>query len=326
MVVRSSELEKIKKNFNSFEFETKFSPTEYNKDYNEFGLIYLDKFVFTNHRKIELRWFQKPEKKGFYMPFHSASPRSWKRNLIIGFYHRIIKSNTTQEGLSMDLNLFHEDIKLSGYPEQFIASLSTELESIIARNGIKVSEQQTEAENEVSITVKLPYFHKQVFDRILLMKKHLKKLIKNFNLHIITTAFRAENILSKYRKLRVESENRSNLVYSFSCCCGEGEYVGETRSRLSARIRSHIHQKNLSSIYEHVTNCKPFQISYKKFRRKNGFSDTPSKLIDFCVPFFKTLRHTRETLERKFVESLIINNTKPNLNCQVKNRSIELVF
>ena len=61
----------------------------------------------------------------------------------------------------MDLNLFHEDIKLSGYPKQFIASLSTELESIIARNGIKVSEQETEAENEVSITVKLPYFHKQ---------------------------------------------------------------------------------------------------------------------------------------------------------------------
>ena len=73
------------------------------------------------------------------------------------------------------------------------------------------------------------HFHDQsVFDKLILMKKQLYKILPNANIRIILTCFRVENLVSKYRNVSLDNHQKHDLIYLFRCCCEKASYMGET--------------------------------------------------------------------------------------------------
>ena len=52
-----------------------------------------------------------------------------------------------------------------------------------------------------NISLKMPFHNQAIYDRLILMKKRIRKIIPNANIHIITSCFRVENVVCKYRKI-----------------------------------------------------------------------------------------------------------------------------
>ena len=115
-------------------------------------------------------------------------------------------------------------------------------------------------------------------------------------------------------------------MYIFRSCCEEGTYIGETGLTLAARIESHVRQKQLSAISAHVITCPQFTTSFQEFRDENHLANVPSSLKKYIGRYFEKLKFTNGFHERRFMESLLINQHSPNLNSQVNSKPLEILF
>ena len=158
------------------------------------------------------------------------------------------------------------------------------------------------------------------------MKKHIRRIIPNANIHIITTCFRTENIVSKYRKIQIEDIEKQDLVYKFRCSCGDETYIGETGLTLAARIDSHIRQKESSAIYAHVKYCTDFQKRFKSYLKDEQLEYLPSTMKKFIGRYFEKLKFTNGFRERRFIESILIKEHSPTLNSQIQSKPLEILF
>ena len=44
------------------------------------------------------------------------------------------------------------------------------------------------------------------------MKKYIRKILLNNNIHIMTKCFRVENLVSKYRKMEIEEKEKKTYI------------------------------------------------------------------------------------------------------------------
>ena len=107
-------------NLNSEELVFTSERPQHNTFYNEFGITFLDKFIYTAHKKVVIRWYRKPQKGNHIMPFDSACPKHWFKSVILGTYTRIIDSNNTASGLMADIDRFKTILIANNYPESYI--------------------------------------------------------------------------------------------------------------------------------------------------------------------------------------------------------------
>ena len=166
--------------------------------------------------------------------------------------------------------------------------------------------------------LKIPCHHPCVFDKLILMKKQLYKILPEVNIHIITTYFRFENVVSEFRKVSIDSYQKHGLIYMFRCCCGQASYVGETGLTLAVRIKSHMRQKSDSAITSHIDECSVYKIAYNRFLRENFIPDVPSSAQKYVQRYFEKLKFTNGSRDRRFNTSLLIKKFSPNLNSQKK--------
>ena len=145
----------------------------------------------------------------------------------------------------------------------------------------------------------------------------------NANIHIITTCFRVENLVSKYRKLSLDNHQKHDLIYLFRCCCEKATYVGETGLTLAARIKSHLRQKSDSAISSHLSECSVYKIAYNKFLIENKIPDVPSNAQKYVQRYFEKLKFTNGSSERRFIESLLIKSIRLILICRSKASPLE---
>ena len=220
--------------------------------------------------------------------------------------------------------MFPRSTDKNSYPKQFIDSFNGTLKSMLDND--PKPKVENNARDGPKVNIKIPFHHQVIFDKLMLMKKLLQKIIPQANIHIITTCFRVENLVSKYRKIEIEQNQKHDLVYIFRCCCEEGTYVGETGLTLAARIESHVRQKQLSAITAHVKTCPQFTKSFQEFRDQNHFADVPSILKRYIGRYFEKLKFTNGFHERRFMESLLIKQYSPNLNSQVNSRPLEILY
>ena len=121
MVVKRSDLDKIRQQLSSQEFKFNFEFETFDAQYSEFGCPFLDKFIYVQNNNIQLRWYKKLNSSTNVLNFNSSSPLSRNKSIILGGYRRILDSCTTSEGLNLDIMKYNEILKQNRYPNYFMS-------------------------------------------------------------------------------------------------------------------------------------------------------------------------------------------------------------
>ena len=142
----------------------------------------------------------------------------------------------------------------------------------------------------------------------------------------MTTCFRVENIVSKYRKIAIKDMEKQNLVYKFRCCCGNWTYKSESGLTLAGRSESHMRQKEDFAFYAHVKHCPSFQKNFKLFLKDNQLEYLPLTMTKNIGRYFEKLKFTKSHHERRFIEKILIKQHSSNLNSQIHIKPLEIFF
>ena len=110
---------------------------------------------------------------------------------------------------------YNEKLKQNRYPNYFI-SAKNRLQQMI--EGVQ-PDRENKSPNQNILSIKIPFDHHIILNKLMSLKKRLCNLIPEFNSYIITTCFRAETIVSKYK---------SDLIYKFQSECKEASCIGQT--------------------------------------------------------------------------------------------------
>ena len=102
--------------------------------------------------------------------------------------------------------------------------------------------------------------------------------------------------------------------------------ISSTINKLTIQLFCHVRQKQLSAISAHVITCPQFTTSFQEFRDENHLANVPSSLKKYIGRYFEKLKFTNGFHERRFMESLLINQHSPNLNSQVNSKPLEILF
>ena len=108
-------------------------------------------------------------------------------------------------------------------------------------------------------------------------------------------------------KDKISSEQRSFVVYLFSCGGCKASYIGETTRNLMVRIEEHLSSGKGSIIFEHIS---------QNSRCKDLCNKTSFKIIDSANSEFRL----------KIKEAIHITLKKPTLNKQIKHVVLNIVI
>ena len=112
------------------------------------------------------------------------------------------------------------------------------------------------------------------------------------------------------------------MIYPKICNCGVPS-IGETKRRLSSRIKEHGRPTCESAISEHISECKFYR---SKLDESHGDQLNPSVKFNFLKDHFKVLhQNLNKYNQRKTFEAVCIKMLKPKLNEQVKSRSVNFI-
>ena len=125
-------------------------------------------------------------------------------------------------------------------------------------------------------------------------------------------------------KDKVNSLNKANVVYSFTCPGCSKIYIGKTARNLITRLEEHVEGRE-SAINLHLNSCfvyhdylSIFKVFYYEFnfqRHKHTTIISSTKIIDIETNWLKLL----------FLEAYYIKTLKPELNTGVRaGRDLQL--
>ena len=152
---------------------------------------------------------------------------------------------------------------------------------------------------------KLPYignFSNEIKTKI---SQVCQKYCKELKIELSFSLFKTGSLFSV--KDSIPSEERSFVVYLFSCSGCNASYIGETTRKLLTRIEEHFSYGKGSVIYEHISKSS----ICKESCDKNSF-----KIIDTANTEFQL----------KIKEAIHITLSKPTLNKQIKHERLNIII
>ena len=146
------------------------------------------------------------------------------------------------------------------------------------------------------------------------MKKKLARIL-NINISVIFSQLKVLHMLNKNIKLNLSKENVTNCVYLYKCPCSKGNYIGETKLRIDERMKSHMFQRQDSSIFSHVTTCDHFKTKFRDFCLVEGLEiSSISVMRKYIIENIKILEKCSSDFDRRWLEGFNIRIRSPHLN------------
>ena len=118
---------------------------------------------------------------------------------------------------------------------------------------------------------------------------------------------------------KTEHKNALNCVYLFTCCCGL-RYIGECEN-LRNRCIDHQQPSKSTAIHSHTAVCEQFKSKFDNFSRIDNFENR----FAFLREKFQVLHSNLEYRTRIQFEALEIRLRGPQLNKQVKHKSLQII-
>ena len=240
-------------------------------------MAHLDMLMIHENNSLSSTWYSKPSDTGLVMNFHALAPKKYKRSVVSGMVHRIVRACSSDEHVQNSLAKAKTILMKNQYPSQFIDKIFQE-----TLDKIQEAEQATcdpsvhditDASDENSVTgietsgtttLEPDDSHGINIDKKELFRffvQYRGKCTDHFSraLHklgapcIVVKTLRKLKTVMPSLKPPVKKEFRSCVVYKITCPSCQACYVGQTSRHLQTRISEH---KNISGpVRKHFLSC-----------------------------------------------------------------------
>ena len=264
---------------------------------NEGKLPFLDVLLSRHGNTISTSIYRKPTFTGLGMNFLSFIPEQFKINAIKTLLYRSFHLCSDWISIHTELAYLTKYFQNNKFPLHLIQrNIRTFLNKTLS------PKPNTTTEKPTFHYVSLPYYGLSSYALRKKLNKVLKHYYPNTVFRFIFTNSNTIHSLFKHKE-SPPSNLVSNIVYQFKCPHCNMRYVGQTQRNLTLRFAEHSGKSARTG--RPISN--PFNSSIRNHSEllKHSFNET-----DFTI-----LHKARNSLDLPILESLYIQHTKPQLNC-----------
>ena len=248
---------------------------------------------------ISSTWYRKKTDTGLVMNYHSLAPEIYKRSVVIGMVHRIIRSCSSWKFIHESLEKAKNILNNNQYPPSFYDPIIAKcIKSFVAPDDDEKENDDTDENDKIQEKMVFLQYRGRVTDKF---KYALMKL--ELPIKVILTLRKLKTVLPSL-KPSIEKSFKSGIVYQITCPRCKSRYVGQSVRHLLTRINEH--SRKSTPVGSHFQLCNKSTISM----------DSDVEILDNC-------NSQRQLLIK---EALFINSIKPNLNTKDEYRSHTLVI
>ena len=150
------------------------------------------------------------------------------------------------------------------------------------------------------------------------LKKKLKRCLNISDVRIVTRTTTTKLNMFTNVKDKTPKENKSNVVYEFTCQKCSNSYIGKTERTLLERAKEHAYKDNDSAINKHLQSC---------YESDDLTNKTNKELVNLVVNNTKVIDSARnwnlllykEALHIKRRECVLNNGLKASKELQLFN-------
>ena len=259
-------------------------------------LSFLDVSVCRVNNIFETNVFRKKTYTGLGMNFSSSIPITYKRSLIGCLVSRAYTICSNYKHLTEELDYLRRYFLSNGFPLRFIESCFRN-----SLNKIFIDKEPISLASPKIMYLKLPFYGTYSY----VMKRKLSQLFRKYypeiSLRVIMTNTNTIGKLFQFKD-RLPDILCSRIVYKYSCGDCGATYVGKSQRHLHTRIAEHkglsirtgqpLAKPSFSNIRNHAWQCN------HRIVKDN----------------FKIITRSENNQDLHILESLAINQHKPNLN------------
>ena len=251
--------------------------------------------------ELSTKIYRKLNSEALYVPWTSFGPTKQKLGVLTGMVKRFTRLCSPCH-LEEELKTLQNTFLALGYPGGLISKVITRAKSSSALKMI--------GPQKCPVYLKLPFLGKVSENFATRISEEIGQVFGSVRLRTVLYTYRP---LSGIYKDVSPIQEKSNIIYKFSCHCGSG-YVGKTSQRFHLRINQHVPKIIRSWI--NGTSAQP---------KKNYFSAIGQHLLDnqVCAKNFKensfsVVARAENSFQLHILEALYIQSLKPSLCKQKK--------
>jgi hypothetical protein len=244
LLIKHDDIDFLLNQFHSFDRNIRFTYDVFSDEPPHFLDLNLDGNKFSIYRKHTFT--------GQYTHFDSFVP--WKHRIawIRSLLGRINKICSPTK-LAQELQFLKKIASWNGYPKSVVFSLIKRFN----QNTTNDQDNNTTESNETRPTLwpEMPYIGTKGEQLLRALKRKLLRCLNITNVQIRTRVTTTKLNLFTNAKDKVPKQNKSNVVYQFTCPKCNNSYIGKTDRTLLERVKEHAYKDKESAVYKHLDCC-----------------------------------------------------------------------
>ena len=168
------------------------------------------------------------------------------------------------------------------------------------------------------MSIVLDYTSPHIEQYICRLTRRMSEILPDFRVDICYRTIKVTKIFSGHAKAQIAQNDRSNVVYQFTCDC-KNIYIGQTKRFLRIRAEDHQRASSGSHVFSHITDCTHYIKKAHEYalNQKDKFTSPPkAKLSYFKSRFSIIAKGFRNDYERRRCEAYHIRLKRPKINDQ----------
>ena len=251
VLIKESEIQNVIDTFNSFDRNLKFTVDTF----EDGNIHFLDISVLPDG---STEVYSKPTNTGLYSHYKSYIPWKYKISWARSLFYRAKKICSNNLLFRTQQERINKILSWNGFPSFVRKKLLANFKESYEHKTIPREENQyNSADEELSLTLKLPYMGAQGEKLVQTLKRKIQlNLSKKVNFKIYYITSKIAKFCSTKDKIPMDQSN--NIVYHVKCPgCGE-VYVGKTNCCLGKRLDEHGLRED-QPMHIHMSNCEEFR-------------------------------------------------------------------
>jgi len=280
---------------------------------SEGKIPFLDMLITCDqHGKLTSSWYNKPTDTGLILNYHALAPRRYKRSVVSGFVHRIMRACSTWYNFHESMGKAKKVLERNQYPPSFYNPIIEEtITSIVQTSSSEPLSQQPPAIADDPARPATTDAPSNPVPKKMIFVQYRGKGTEDYAraLHKCEAPVKIVMTLRKLKttmpslKPQVEKELRSGTVYRIQCPSCEACYVGQTSRHLLTRYKEHTRPS--APVRQHFDGCAA-HLSFEHMDTLKSSARGEAHLL---------------TMEALFIEEL-----KPSINTRDEYRSRALTI
>ena len=251
VLIKESEIQNVLDKFNSFDRNLKFTVDTF----EDGNVHFLDISVLPNG---DTDVYSKPTNTGLYSQYDSYIPWRYKISWARSLFNRSKRICSKNSLFKTQRERIRKILSWNGFPSYVRKKMLSGFKESHERSKTpRTDDQSVSAEEEFSLTLKLPYMGAEGERLVRTLKRKVQaNLSQKLNLKIYYTTSKMAKFCST--KDRIPKEQSNNVVYHIKCPGCNEVYVGKTNCCLGKRLDEHGTRQD-QPMHIHLSNCEKFQ-------------------------------------------------------------------